>query len=315
MRKIVFILFIAIAFQACKKEPFTLLWNKVPTDTPHNLYSITVTNDTLIVFGGATFEEGVQSKIYMPTNEIVATNIIAPKAIYASSFINTEKGAACGYDGKIYITDDNGNNWNLLQTTSWRALQDIEYKYNWGVAAGGLGNKGSIQVNYLPDWQWNEILFDRELKAVAITDSSTAFVVGNGIVLKTIDQGISWNAIEIAGDMFTDIQFVNDKVGYILGYSGLLFKTTNGGKNWQQIKIQKGRIINRGYFNTLHFYTENDGFIAGNDGVILKTTDGGKNWQQGDYPHNTNFYDIWYSGTTNTGYACGSNGTLIQFSY
>lgn len=312
MRKIIFLFLVSIFFAACSKQPFSFPWKKIDVASEEGLYSLNILNDSLYVSGGATYDKGVAIKAALSN---LQTNVdsVAPKVIYSSVFSEETRWLACGYDGKIYTAENFGNSWNIIQTISWRALQKIDSKYGWSVAVGGLGNKGAIQQNYAPDWQWLETLFDKELKSVAIVDSQKAFVVGNGIVLQTENRGATWRPLNLKGDKFTDITFVNETTGYILGYSGLLFKTTNGGNSWQEIKIQKGRIINRGFLNALYFADENLGFICGNDGTILKTTDGGNSWQQAEYPHSTNFFNIVYLKNLNKGFACGSRGTLIEF--
>lgn len=313
MRKIIFLLLISIFFVACKKQPFPFLWKKIDVATEEGLYSINILNDTVYVFGGATYDKGVAVK-YSLSGVQTSVDSVAPKVIYSSVFSEETQWLACGYDGKIYTSEIGSNAWNIFQTPSWRALQKIDSKYGWSVAVGGLGNKGAIQQNYAPDWQWLETLYDKELKGIAIVDSQKAFAVGNSIVLQTENRGNTWKPLDLKGDMFTDIAFVNESVGYILGYSGLMFKTTNGGNSWKEIKIQKARIFNRGFYNALYFSDENLGFICGNDGAILKTTDGGNSWQQAEYPHNTNFFNLVYLKNLNKGFACGNKGTLIEFS-
>jgi photosystem II stability/assembly factor-like uncharacterized protein len=312
MRKIIFLLLITIFFAACNKQPFSFPWKKINVASQEGLYSINILNDTVYVFGGATYDKGIAIKAAL-SNPQPFIDSVAPKVIYNSFYSEETQWLACGYDGKIYNAENATATWNIIQTASWRALQKIDSKCGWSVAVGGLGNKGVIQQNYIPNWQWFETLYDKELKGVAIVDSQKAFIVGNGIVLQTDNRGDNWKPLDLRGDMFTDIKFVNENVGYILGYSGLMFKTTNGGNSWQEIKIQKGRIFNRGFLNALYFADENLGFICGNDGTILKTTDGGNSWQQAEYPHNTNFFNIVYLKNLNKGFACGNKGTLIEF--
>ena len=314
MFRVIILVIFSLFFQACKKDSFELLWQKVETNTTESLYSLNIINNELVIFGGATYNIGKQIKISLSNEQLIANDSIAPKAIYSSYFLDANYGRACGYDGKIYFTENSGNSWSILQTSSWRALQSIHYNYGWGIAVGGLGNnEGAIQVNYDTVWQWKEFLIDRELRSVYITDSTTAFAVGNGIMLKTTDKGIVWSPINVDGDLFTDIQFVTPQIGYVLGYSGLLFKTTNSGKTWQKIKIQKS-ILNRTYLNALYFINEQTGFICGNNGIILKTTNGGNTWLQAKNISSENLYNIIIDSTTNKGYACGTNGTLLSFS-
>jgi hypothetical protein len=313
MKKICCIVLSVILFSSCKKETFELQWTSIETGTRNILYSITAANDTLFAFGGNTYNIGEAVKFSLQ-GDIISHDSISPKAIYGSCFYNINRLRICGYDGMIFTSENFGNTWYLYQTNEWIPLQDIQYKYGWHIAVGGIGGRnGIVQVNYDTTWQWHAFTYERELKAVAIVDSFTAFAVGQGIVLKTANKGQSWSPLTIDGDIFTDIQFVNSEAGFILGYSGVIYKTINGGKDWN--KIKKRGIIHRGFYNDLHFVDTLTGFICGNNGVILKTEDGGNSWQQSVYTFNADLYSIWFSKQHRFGYACGSNGALIKFSF
>jgi len=316
VKKLMFIFLLPLLFASCKKEQFSLLWTELPTQTSEILYSISsLGNDTLFAFGGSTYALGNMVKFHAD-GTVFSTDSLGPKAIYGSCFNDGLNGKSCDYNGSIFTTEDGGHTWWNLQTAAWVTLQDIHTAYGWSVAVGGIGGKnGIIQTNIDTTWQWTEYRYENELKAVAILDSFTAFVVGYGVVIKTTDRGQSWNPLRVDGDIFKDIQFVNNETGYILGYSGLMYKTTNGGKDWNKIKLNKARIMNKGFYNDLFFADEQLGFVCANNGVILKTEDGGSSWQEADHHFAADLHAIWYDKTNNTGFACGSNGALIRFSY
>jgi photosystem II stability/assembly factor-like uncharacterized protein len=315
VRILLSVFIVTLFFSSCKKDKFSLLWTVLNTNVSGTLYSISVLNDTLIAYGGETYGLGNAVKFNM-NGEVFGSDSVGPKAIYGSYFINNQKGKWCDYSGSIFSTEDGGNTWWNLQTAAWIPLQDIHTNCGWSIAVGGIGSKnGIIQTNIDTTWQWNEYRYENELKAVAILDSFTAFVVGYGVVIKTTDRGQTWNPLNIDGDIFKDIQFVNNETGYILGYSGLMYKTTNGGNDWNKIKLNKARIMNKGFYNDLFFADKHLGFICGNNGVILKTEDGGSTWQEADRHFAADLHAIWYDKLNNTGFACGSNGALIQFSY
>ncbi|MBK6507723.1 MAG: hypothetical protein IPG02_19250 [Ignavibacteria bacterium] len=68
---------------------------------------------------------------------------------------------------------------------------------------------------------------------------------------------------------FTNIQFVNDSVGFI-GFHGV-YKSADKGSNWEHF----GNIVNQNCF----FINENTGYAAnGYISTIHKSTNGGINW-------------------------------------
>ncbi len=141
----------------------------------------------------------------------------------------------------------------------------------------------------------------------------------------------------------TDVQFVNDDIGFICEDHGKIFKTTDGGLNWTEqnsgttdflISISftdenngwalgkdNGTVIHTtdggstwttlatgigNYLLDIQFFRQNKnfGWIVGSDGQIYKTTDGGSNWVQ--QVSNTSA-DLWsvYFLNRNVGYAAG----------
>jgi photosystem II stability/assembly factor-like uncharacterized protein len=69
------------------------------------------------------------------------------------------------------------------------------------------------------------------------------------------------------------VHFVNTSTGWVVGHSGTILKTTNGGTTWTKIPFSSA-------FATLigcYFINETTGWVGGDVGVY-KTTDGGATW-------------------------------------
>ena len=117
-------------------------------------------------------------------------------------------------------------------------------------------------------------------------------------VLLTVDGGTSWSIITSFDSVqMNDVCFINENVGWMVGFLtpttidtviGVVFKTIDGGHNWQllyersasnQDLIDDQRIP----FWSIHFIDDNTGWVAGQfysvtGGELLRTTDGGLNW-------------------------------------
>ena len=70
------------------------------------------------------------------------------------------------------------------------------------------------------------------------------------------------------------VSMPNDSTGYIVGYSGTILKTRDGGYSWSK---QVSGTHNA--MHSVYFIDENTGYAAGEYGTILKTTNGGAEWQ------------------------------------
>jgi len=95
-----------------------------------------------------------------------------------------------------------------------------------------------------------------------------------------------------------DVFFINKSVGYAVGYEGMIKKTTDGGKTWEDQESGTTLIL-----TTVFFVNENSGFATGaytrcpeedcnKSGIFLKTTDGGKTWEKELKPDIAFFYDL-----------------------
>ncbi|MBK7500048.1 MAG: T9SS type A sorting domain-containing protein [Ignavibacteriales bacterium] len=112
---------------------------------------------------------------------------------------------------------------------------------------------------------------------------------------------------------YKEAYFVNTRIGWIVGYYGVIQKTTDGGVNW--VNQFSG---NTNHFLSVFFRDSLNGIVVGSNdgwsyGIILRTTDGGTNWNQqtiGIIQPLTSvyFYDF------NHGVAVGYNGLILKTS-
>ena len=114
---------------------------------------------------------------------------------------------------------------------------------------------------------------------------------------------IHWNTTASGvGTNLTDIQFVTNNIGWIVGYNGQIYKTINGGANWT---IQASNT--NANLWSVHFIDANVGFATG-VGIILKTTDGGINWTisyQSESTENVQSFKSIYFTDTENGWVVG----------
>jgi|GEM_PF-6560754 len=114
---------------------------------------------------------------------------------------------------------------------------------------------------------------------VTFTNSTTGFFGKKGQVFKTVDKGDTWTDAPIdSHSVPQEIQFVSDKVGYLVCTSDtfgvpvhVLFKTTDGGNSWSDLTT---KLPGSTGFQHLFFTDETTGYLAGSAGII-KTTTGG----------------------------------------
>jgi photosystem II stability/assembly factor-like uncharacterized protein len=149
-----------------------------------------------------------------------------------------------------------------------------------------VGENSSAQVVFgktttdIYTWNFKSFYLDgKEARATGVTffDSFVGFISsilwdGGGAISKTLDNGDNW-ATKFFKQPLHSISIPlsgTSQVGYCVGDSGTILKTTNAGENWyNQISPTSERL------NKVYFLDQNCGFAVGDNGTILRTTDGG----------------------------------------
>lgn len=188
-------------------------------------------------------------------NYTLITNLPSPKpkGICGISIVNENIAYGCGtyYDfAKIIKTTNKGADWSIVfsDTSLARTLIDC---YFWtqdsGIAVGGYNtsifdngnavilkttNGGTTwqrvcKTTRTGEWCWKISFISRDIGYVSIERQS-----GFAYILKTTNNGNSWTEIPFRNYDEEGIGFVNENTGWIGGWTGPTYQTTNGGANW-----------------------------------------------------------------------------------
>lgn len=171
--------------------------------------------------------------------------------LVSAHFADTLFGWAAGDSGTIIHTTNGGNNWVLQNSGISEYIDDIFF-----------------------------------------INQNTGWVIANGffgegtIILKTTNKGNNWNFSRFQDTTvrLNHIFFNNPTTGFITGYSGYIFKTTNSGVNWFNTHIDTAYCPVLYLFpkNDIYFMNDNTGFACGGQvdiqGLIWRTTNAGLNW-------------------------------------
>jgi photosystem II stability/assembly factor-like uncharacterized protein len=100
--------------------------------------------------------------------------------------------------------------------------------------------------------------------------------------------------------------FLSADQGWLIGESGQVLQTTNGGQSWALADSRTNANL-RG----LTFLGQAMGWIVGEGGVIRRTTDGGLSWQQQFSPIGADLNSVDFA-FSNLGLVAGDCGTLLR---
>ena len=184
-------------------------------------------------------------------------------------------------------------------------LEDIDVKVAggkpWYIAAGHELYNRSVVVRKSIGTP-NHLQFDsvrtgigRYYRAVRMRNDLVAFAAGgnstgDGIIDMSVDTGFTWaNIAVLPGQPVSRLHFVNDQLafaatggysrlfnnGLLLPDSGAIYRSTNGGMDWEQ--VHASTVTG---FSDVEFLTADIGVATRNDGAVLRTTDGGDTWTE-----------------------------------
>ncbi len=168
---------------------------------------------------------------------------------------------------------------------------------------------------------WQRVLLDSNLrvKSFYFLDQNTGFAIGgsyasSGKLLKTTNAGLNWSVIinyyTPGYPHFYNIYFASTLTGYLSSYNGI-FKTINGGSNWNLLFFVADGSSEYLSYKKIHFFDVNTGIFLSDSGKIYKTTNAGINWQIFYVNSITTFRDITFINNL-TGYAVGLQGKVIK---
>ena len=95
-------------------------------------------------------------------------------------------------------------------------------------------------------------------------------------------------------------------MGWTVGNSGVILKTTDGGTTWVAQTSGTTKILEQ-----VFFIDANTGWIAGHNNTVLLTTDGGTTWTAISILSTASFNSISFSDASK-GIICGFNGKMYR---
>ncbi len=102
---------------------------------------------------------------------------------------------------------------------------------------------------------------------------SAIFILFESLSNSALGQNWEWQNPLPTSTSLTNVQFVNDSTGWIIGFAETILRTDDGGQNWSSQSE-----IGTGYFQGLAFLNRNLGWISGASGTIFHTSTGGTTW-------------------------------------
>ncbi len=115
----------------------------------------------------------------------------------------------------------------------------------------------------------------------AILQTMKTFILTVALMILVSIANAQWQKQTVETDAgFRGLSVVNENVIWASGTGGTVIRTTDGGKNWQVLKVPDAEKLD---FRDIEAFDENTAYIlsigTGENSRIYKTIDGGKTWK------------------------------------
>lgn len=301
-------------FPSCQQiDTVERSWQQVELPTSERLNTIFLSNDSVWhVAGGTGYQNGIHLSTY-DAGQTWQVDTIGISIAYDLYFENAEAGIATGLFGVRRKLERTGP-WffqGIGNAGPIPPIKAIARRGNQTIIGGGIGfQEGSI---LLLDEALRTVIRDSfagEINDLTFVQEEVAMGVGYGVVVRSIDGGASWTRLPIYQDNFTSLHFPSEETGYIVGFSGSILKTTDGGQNWETLRDGDRLSVSDQPFRAVFFKNELEGCIVGDRGLVWVTTDGAATWQAvADMP-TVHFYGVTI--LNNSVFIVGADGVLVQ---
>lgn len=216
--------------------------------------------------------------------------------------------------GSIRKTIDGGASWTFINTFSLNASAYGDFYFidalNGFIATGSGVAKTTDGGN-----NWSMILGSpQNISRVRFTTPLIGWVSGtNGGVYRTIDGGVTWTNTNVGLTYITCSFFLNNTTAWAaesFNGSEIIKRTIDGGMTWTT--VFPSTLLSDG-ITAFWFFNSNNGTQSRFLYTIKNTDDGGSNWNLKTSPLTNQTIKSFYFHSSNSGWAVGSSGLIMNF--
>ncbi|MCJ8269601.1 MAG: YCF48-related protein, partial [Psychrosphaera sp.] len=196
-----------------------------------------------------------------------------------------------GDSGAIYHSNDGGNYWveqSLGTNTNLQRVLFFDANNGW-VFGSKNAKAGAETVNVLYKTtdggkSWQQMNRAPQAMEIFVESEQTINIVGSDSDLRATTVGSQWSVnTPTTNRQFTDLHFINNKMGWAIDDDGHVLKSTDGGNDWQLISNQMpaDETTETTDFDSIFFINGEFGWMGAylKGQAILYTTNGGVEWQ------------------------------------
>lgn len=192
---------------------------------------------------------------------------------------DADVGFTGGQSCTVYKTLDGGESWRGTPLCDSRWLLEMDVAPDGTLWVGGGHGLLFVSTDGGDRWSQREVTgLDQPVDGIHFVTSQIGMLLENeesDYLYRTDDGGETWSSLEspAVGSRPRDVSFADAETGVIVGTDGLILRSTDAGRTWQEVESGTSNDINRVDFGTNGF-----GIAVGNAGTVVVTDDGGATW-------------------------------------
>jgi photosystem II stability/assembly factor-like uncharacterized protein len=192
-------------------------------------------------------------------------------SIRSIAFVSSTLGYALTANGSLYKSTDGGATWNsYLGVPVGGGMSFASATTGWMVGRNGAGSPVTSNIRKTTDGGSSFLTqtspSTKMLHAVHAVNANIAIAVGDSLIVRTTNGGVTWDAVTNgvpANRNFKSVYFLDAATGFAVGENGVILSTNDTGASWTQESTPSTQP-----FNGVGFFG-GKGFIVGNAGTLL----------------------------------------------
>ena len=258
--------------------------------------------------GDAAVAVGVNGLIHTTTdrgaNWVRASSLTATVLLDGIGASDTSHIIATSLKGDVLWTRDGGATWGWSHTGPATLLKQVLYPSpDLALLIGGTMFRSTDQGE---TWTNVEPPAGRFLQRGDMLDERRGMVVGNNVILRTSDGGVSWDidTTSVETNLYA-VSMYDALHAFAVGRRGAMYRTEDGGETWQEVKTAF-----TAHFYDVKYFPSGDVVVGHNKGIV-RSTDHGATWTIYDLPNGQTCYG-WSCLSPQTAYCAQDLGSIMR---
>jgi len=209
-------------------------------------------------------------------------------AVINAVYYNGDDIWVVGADGLVARSYDDGRTFQEMDAGADVGLNDVYIRGSriWIVGDGGTilkstdGGRSFVKSVYTSRHKASRDAQNPtreiDLYSVQFTDADYGYIVGDsGLILASTNGGSSWREQKSGTDGQLFHLSFQGDRGWVVGTGGVILHTDDAGRNWYAQRSGSSDDLNRVYL-----INDKVGLITGDNGLLLRTENGGATWER-----------------------------------